>query len=84
MTRKIVSLAALLFAVALPAAAQDGKTAIAAAAKAMGSENLTGITIYGSGANFQLGQSNNANGAWPRTNVAAFSATTAEIDQEKK
>jgi glyoxylase-like metal-dependent hydrolase (beta-lactamase superfamily II) len=72
MTKKIVSLAALLFAVALPAAAQDGKTAIAAAAKAMGSENLTGITIYGSGANFQLGQSNNANGAWPRTNVSDY------------
>ena len=29
-------------------------------------DNLTSITIYGSGANFNLGQSNNANDAWPR------------------
>ena len=32
-------------------------------------DNLTSITIYGSGANFGLGQSNNANDQWPRTNL---------------
>jgi hypothetical protein len=51
------------------AAAQDAKTVIASASKAMGADNLNSITFYGSGANFGLGQSNNANGQWPRTNV---------------
>ena len=31
------------------------------------------ITYYGSGANFNLGQSNNANGQWPRTNLSDYS-----------
>ena len=60
---------ALLAALSAPAAAQDAKTVIANATKAMGSETLNSIQIYGSGANFGLGQSNNANGQWPRTNV---------------
>jgi glyoxylase-like metal-dependent hydrolase (beta-lactamase superfamily II) len=51
------------------AAAQDAKTVVANASKAMGADNLNSITYYGSGANFGLGQSNNANGQWPRTNV---------------
>ena len=51
------------------AAAQDAKTVIANASKAMGVDNLTSVSYYGSGANFGLGQSNNANGQWPRTNV---------------
>jgi glyoxylase-like metal-dependent hydrolase (beta-lactamase superfamily II) len=38
----------------------------------MGSESLTSISYYGSGANFGLGQSNNANGQWPRTNVSDY------------
>src|SRR5690606_10631561 len=36
---------------------------------AMGADKLDAIRFYGSGANFQLGQSNNANGQWPRTNL---------------
>jgi len=51
------------------ASAQDAKTIIGNASKAMGVDNLNSITYYGSGANFGLGQSNNANGQWPRTNV---------------
>src|SRR6185295_10724340 len=69
-------IAALALALAVsgsePAAAQDAKTVIANAAKAMGSDNLTSISYYGSGANFGLGQSNNANGQWPRTNVSDY------------
>ena len=59
----------LFAALAVPAAAQDAKTVVAAASKAMGADNLSSLTMYGSGANFGLGQSNNSNGAWPRTNV---------------
>lgn len=71
MHKTTVSLGVLLAALAAPhhAAAQDGKAAIAAASKAMGADTLNSITYYGSGANFNLGQSNNANGAWPRANV---------------
>jgi glyoxylase-like metal-dependent hydrolase (beta-lactamase superfamily II) len=60
---------ALLALVALPAAAQDARAIMAEASAAMGADNLDAIRIYGSGANFQLGQSNNANGQWPRTNL---------------
>jgi glyoxylase-like metal-dependent hydrolase (beta-lactamase superfamily II) len=60
---------ALLAMMALPAAAQDARAVIAEAAAAMGADKLDAIRIYGSGANFQLGQSNNANGQWPRTNL---------------
>jgi glyoxylase-like metal-dependent hydrolase (beta-lactamase superfamily II) len=77
MTKKcagLVGFVALLAVLAAPAAAQetDAKTVLGAAAKAMGSENLNSITYYGSGANFGLGQSNNSNGAWPRTNVSDY------------
>ena len=58
---------------AKPAAALNAKTVIAAASKALGADNLNSITLYGSGANFGLGQSNNANGQWPRTNVSDYS-----------
>jgi glyoxylase-like metal-dependent hydrolase (beta-lactamase superfamily II) len=58
-------------AAALPAAAraQDAKTVVANASKAMGADGLNSIMLQGSGANYGLGQSNNANGEWPRTNL---------------
>jgi glyoxylase-like metal-dependent hydrolase (beta-lactamase superfamily II) len=61
----------------LPAAAgaQDAKTVVANAAKAMGAEGLNSIMVYGSGANYNLGQSNNANGEWPRTNLNDYVRT---------
>jgi glyoxylase-like metal-dependent hydrolase (beta-lactamase superfamily II) len=68
-TKKYLGAVALLAVLSSPAAAQDAKTVIAAASKAMGADNLSSITYYGSGANFGLGQSNNSNGAWPRTNL---------------
>ncbi|HEY7185424.1 MAG TPA: MBL fold metallo-hydrolase [Vicinamibacterales bacterium] len=49
------------------------KAVIANASKAMGADNLTSITFYGSGANFNLGQNNNANMPWPRTNINDYS-----------
>ena len=76
MTKKDLGVAVVALALFVsssgPAAAQDAKTVIANAAKAMGSDNLTSISYYGSGANFGLGQSNNANGQWPRTNVSDY------------
>ena len=49
--------------------AQDAQSVIRAASQAMGVENLSSITYYGSGANFNLGQNNNANAPWPRVNA---------------
>src|SRR3954469_12639022 len=67
-----LALAVVIVTGAAPAAAQDAKSTIAAASKAMGMDNLTSITIYGSGANFNLGQSNNANDQWPRNNLSDY------------
>lgn len=72
MKKNCLSVVALLAGLAVPAAAQDAKTVIANASKAMGAESLTSIQMYGSGANFGLGQSNNSNGQWPRTNVSDY------------
>src|SRR6476646_8082971 len=60
---------ALVALLAQSAAAQDVKTVVAAATKALGADAVTSITYYGQAANFNLGQNNNANGPWPRTNV---------------
>jgi glyoxylase-like metal-dependent hydrolase (beta-lactamase superfamily II) len=59
---------ALLSLTCLPAlAAQDVKATVAAATKAMGLDGVTSVYYYGSGANYSLGQNNNANGPWPKT-----------------
>src|SRR5689334_11684021 len=61
--------AALALALATPAFAQDAKTVVANASKAMGVDGLDSIHYYGSGANFTIGQNNNANMPWPRVNA---------------
>jgi glyoxylase-like metal-dependent hydrolase (beta-lactamase superfamily II) len=38
----------------------------------MGIEGLNSIKLWGSGASFQVGQNNNAEGPWPRTNLNDF------------
>jgi len=72
MIRKCFCALALCALAASTASAQDAKAVIAAASKAMGMDNLNSITIYGSGANYNLGQSNNANDAWPRNNLSDY------------
>ena len=69
MIRKFIFVLALVLALSVPATAQDAKTVLSNAAKALGLENVNSVMYYGSGANFTLGQSNNSNGAWPRTNL---------------
>jgi glyoxylase-like metal-dependent hydrolase (beta-lactamase superfamily II) len=68
-----VALAAL--AATSAALAQNAATVIANASKAMGVEGLSSVTYYGSGANYNLGQSNNANYPWPRVNVNDYRRT---------
>lgn len=69
-----VACAAMLFASAT-ALAQNAATAIADASRAMGINGLDSITYYGSGANYNLGQNNNANYPWPRVNVNDYRRT---------
>jgi glyoxylase-like metal-dependent hydrolase (beta-lactamase superfamily II) len=49
------------------AAAQDAKTIISNASKAMGLDGLNSIHYYGVAQNGNLGQNNNANQPWPMT-----------------
>jgi glyoxylase-like metal-dependent hydrolase (beta-lactamase superfamily II) len=49
--------------------AQDAASVLRAASQTMGVDKLSSITYYGSGANFNLGQNNNANAPWPRVNA---------------
>ena len=49
------------------ALAQDAKTVVANASRAMGLDGLTSLYYYGSGANYSLGQNNNSNIPWPKT-----------------
>ena len=69
MTKGLIAAAALVALLPASALAQDAKAVIANASKAMGADGLNSIYFNGSGANFGLGQSNNANGEWPRTNL---------------
>ena len=57
------------------ALAQNAATVIANASKSMGVEGLSSVTYYGSGANYNLGQNNNANYPWPRVNVNDYRRT---------
>src|SRR5262245_14976471 len=64
MRRTIVALA-LVGALIQTVAAQDAKTVISNASRAMGVEGLNSIHYYGVAQNGNLGQNNNANQPWP-------------------
>jgi glyoxylase-like metal-dependent hydrolase (beta-lactamase superfamily II) len=64
--RKTICWVMLAFAVT-PAFAQDAQRVIADATRAMGLEGVNSLYYYGSGANYSLGQNNNANIPWPQT-----------------
>jgi glyoxylase-like metal-dependent hydrolase (beta-lactamase superfamily II) len=59
------------------ASAQDAKTVIGNASKAMGVESLNSIHYYGTAQNGNLGQNNNANQPWP---MAAMNDYVRAID----
>ena len=54
------------------AVAQDAKTAIDSAVKAMGVQNLGSVRYSGSGFNFALGQAPNPSSPWPKFNVKTY------------
>jgi glyoxylase-like metal-dependent hydrolase (beta-lactamase superfamily II) len=57
----------LLLALVAPAMAQDAKSVIATASKAMGLDGVNSLYYYGSGRSYSIGQNNNANIPWPQT-----------------
>jgi glyoxylase-like metal-dependent hydrolase (beta-lactamase superfamily II) len=57
------------------ARAQTAPSVISAASKAMGADKLNAIRLYGSAANYTVGQSNRAGGPWPRTNLNDYVRT---------
>ena len=73
--RNWITAAALVAAFATPALAQDARTAVAAASKAIGADGVTSVTLWGQGANYNLGQNNNSGGPWPRTNLDEYRRT---------
>jgi glyoxylase-like metal-dependent hydrolase (beta-lactamase superfamily II) len=62
----------LLALVSAPVFAQDAKSVVADVSKAMGLDGVTSLYYYGSGAQYSLGQNNNANGPWPKTPVNQY------------
>ena len=65
MVRQGMTAAAVLMMMASAASAQDAKTVLGNAARAMGIENVTAVHFYGSAEAGNLGQNNNANQPWP-------------------
>ncbi len=69
MKRTWIFALALAGVLAQTAAAQDAKTVIGTASKAMGVEGMNSIHYNGVAQNGNLGQNNNANQPWPLTNA---------------
>src|SRR5262245_38974880 len=65
----------LVTVLAAPAFAQDARTAVANASKAIGADGVNSVTYWGQGANYNLGQNNNSQGPWPRTNLDEYRRT---------
>jgi glyoxylase-like metal-dependent hydrolase (beta-lactamase superfamily II) len=77
MTKKwIVALALLVgfswIARSWQSGAQDGRSVLASAAKALGSENLKSLEYSGSGYDFTLGQAPNPSSPWPKFNDKTY------------
>jgi glyoxylase-like metal-dependent hydrolase (beta-lactamase superfamily II) len=59
----------LLACLSAPAPAQDAAAVVASASRALGIDGVNTVFYYGAGASYSLGQNNNANIPWPRTNL---------------
>lgn len=72
MSKKYFVIAALGVILPAGAAAQDAKTVVENAVKAMGAGNLGSIRYSGSGFNYALGQAVNPSSPWPKFNVKTY------------
>jgi hypothetical protein len=70
--RQAVSLIILSAALPVAGIAQDARTVLGNAARAMGAENLKTVVYSGSGTEFAFGQAWNPNSAWPGYRSKAY------------
>ena len=73
MIRKLVSLIAVVLVFSISLAAQDAKTVIQAASKAMG--DVKSIQYSGTGHLYAIGQAFNPTSAWPQNNITSYTRT---------
>ena len=79
MIRKFASTLGLLIAASFAVAAQDAKTVLDNAAKAMGTANVKTVEYSGSGSQFVFGQSVSSDAPWPRFTAKLY---TYAVDYE--
>ena len=66
MIKKAIAAAFLVAGLSCAAIAQDAKTVIGNASKAMGADNLKTVEYSATGYDFTLGQAYNPNSPWPK------------------
>jgi hypothetical protein len=81
MVRRLSVLVAFLALIVGTASAQDARSVLQSASKAMGAANLKTIQYSGAGWDASVGQSYNLTGDWPRFEVSSFART---IDYDAK
>ena len=74
-SKKLWFFTVLLVLTAGTAAAQDARTVLQAAARALGAENLRCVTYSGSGFAGLVGQQYDLRDDWPRVDLMAYSRT---------
>src|SRR5262245_12797417 len=72
MIRKLTGATLLATLLAAAAAAQDAKTVLADASKAMGAQNLTSITYSGTASDVNFLQTKSIGGPWPLRPITAY------------
>ena len=75
MYKKCIAAVALVAMLSFAAAAQDAKTVIATASKAMGADNLKTIQYSGSGTESSFGQAYDMHSGWPGFEVKIYTRT---------
>src|SRR5262245_16087245 len=87
MSKKILAGVALATLIVRPTSAQDAKTVINAASRAMGVDGLKTVQYSGSGTDYALGQAPNPSSPWPKfvdksyTRVIDFAAPATRMDR---
>ena len=75
MVKKCMTAALLVTLFSCAAMAQDARTVIVNASRAMGADNLNSIEYSGMGADFSVGQAMTAGGQWPKFINKSFTRT---------
>jgi len=79
MSKKCAVAILLALSVTTSPSAQDARTAVATASKAMGADNLRSVQYTGTGYDFAFGQAYSPTSPWPKFTVKSY---TRSIDFE--